>query len=81
MCLNGIDAYFCNGVCILQFWGYTYLGAWFILFVMLGPVVVKHYKLNKPGSPQSWYQSHPDRSDPSLVVSRMFWKVYFQNAK
>ena len=30
---------------------YTYLEAWFILFVMLGPVVVKHYKLNKPGSP------------------------------
>ena len=33
MCLNGIDAYLCNGVYILQFLGYTYLEAFGYLFV------------------------------------------------
>ena len=34
--------------------------------------MVKHYQLNKPGYSQSWYQSQADRSNPSLVVLKMF---------
>ena len=35
--LNGIDAFFCNEVCILHSGKYTSLESGFISFVMLGP--------------------------------------------
>ena len=36
--------------------------------------MVKYYNLNTPGSHKVWYQSHTDRSKPSLVVFRIFWE-------
>ena len=38
----------------------------------------KHYKPNKPGSSQSWYQSHSDRSNPSWSSLGCFEKLIFK---